>query len=164
MSKEWTEKTGETFKATTSPEMRSHCQRKGRVDKDGKKIYMTQQNHKKECDVNEIIRKYDRKGLITHISRFEAKFGDLRGVDFKNAMDTVCEAQRHFQELPSEIRKRFQNSPEKLLEFMEDGNNRDEAIKLGLIDSRWTVSSDGLGEHVLEGENVVETVPPVVNE
>lgn len=37
---------------------------------------------------------------------------------------------------------------------MEDPSNRDEAIELGLIDKNWTENTDGLGEHVPEGQNV----------
>lgn len=135
-------------------DMRVWCQRPGRKDKSGNNIYTTEQAHKDICDVNKIIRKYDKDGVITHVSRFEGKFGDLTGSDFKEMQDKVLEAKRMFGELPSEIRNRFQNSPYLLLEFMEDQDNRKEAEELGLINVRWTEETDGLGEHVKEGENV----------
>jgi len=37
---------------------------------------------------------------------------------------------------------------------MEHEENREEAIKLGLINSNWTDETDGLGEHVEIGDNV----------
>jgi len=144
--------------------MRMYCQRPGKRNEEGKLIYYTEQHHKAECDVNNIIKKYDKTGLITHVSRFEAKFGDMRGVDFKTAMDIVSSAKSEFNKLPSEIRKRFENTPEKLLEFMEKEENRDEAIKLGLIRADWTVETDGLGEHVEEGQNVKEKKEEVTEE
>jgi len=156
MSKAYREFIGSDIVSKTTAEMRAWCKRPGRR-KDGKPLYVTEQNHKKECDVNEIIRKYDKTGLISHVSRFEARFGDLTGVDFKVAMDLITGAQSSFNALPAEIRKRFENNPEKLLSFMESPENRSEAIKLGLINPSWTDSTDGLGEHVKLGENVVKT-------
>lgn len=141
-------------KKVTKEEMRTWCKRPGRVGKDGKLVYFTEQHHKKECDVNEIIKKYDKAGIISHVSKFEAKFGELRGVDFKDMQDRVANAISMFNELPSKIRNRFDNSPAELLRFMENPENRSEAIKLGLIRADWTEETDGLGEHVLEGENI----------
>ena len=148
MSREYREKNRIEMDVVTSPEMRFFCSRPGRVDGDGNPLYTTEQSHKKECDVNEIIKKYDRTGLINHVAKFEAKFGDLRGVDFKNAMDLVTRSQAMFDGLPSEIRSRFNNSPQFLLQFMEDPKNRPEAIELGLISPEWTEDTDGLGEHI----------------
>lgn len=154
MSKAYREYNGIVGESTTDPDMRNFCQRPGRIDKDGNPEYFTEQNHKKECDVNLIIKKYDRTGLIEHVSRFEAKYGDMTGFDFKTMQDKVKNMENIFGQLPAEIRKRFANTPEKLLEFMEDENNRPEAIKLGLIDPEWDELTDGLGEHVKQGENV----------
>jgi phage internal scaffolding protein len=154
MGKDYCEKYVCHSHPTTSPEMRQWCQRPGNMDELGNPIYLTEQAHKDACDVNKIIRKYDTQGLISHISKFEAKFGDLTGLDFKAANDLIAAAKSTFENLPSEIRNRFKNSPEELLTFMENPENRDEAIKLGLIKSTWTEATDGLGEHVQEGQNI----------
>lgn len=143
----------------TSDEMRLYCQRPGKMDQDGNPIYFTEQNHKKECDVNEIIKKYDRTGLITHVSKIEAKFGDLTGADFKAMQDQVANAHSMFAALPAEIRKFFENEPSKLLEFMEDSGNRDQAIKMGLIDATWDESQDGFGEHVIRDPVTLDEDP-----
>lgn len=129
-------------------DMRTFCSRPGKHDEQGNIIYTTEQHHKNECDVNTIIRKYDKTGLISHISRFEASFGNLTGLDYKEAMDTVVNAQNEFNALPGEIRERFQNTPQKFLEFCENPDNRQEAIELGLIKAQWIEALDGLGEHV----------------
>jgi phage internal scaffolding protein len=141
-----------------SVDMRSHCQRPGTMDVEGNPVYITEQAHKKECDVNLIIRKYDRTGLISHISKIEGVFGNMSGIDFKTAQDKIINAQNMFNQLPAEIRKRFENSPEGLLEFMDNSENRAEAIELGLIREDWTEETDGLGEHIAEGENIQKKV------
>jgi phage internal scaffolding protein len=154
--------TGDIGVATTTPEMRTLVQQPGKMDKDGKPIYFTEQSHKKECDVNEIVKKYDKTGIISHVSKIEAKFGDMTGYDFKAMKDKVANAESMFQELPSTIRDEFDNDPAQLLTFMEDENNRDKAIELGLIRADWTPGTDGLGEHVPEGGNITDTGPAPV--
>jgi len=149
----------------TKKNMRDWCKQPGRVDKEGKIIYFTEQAHKDVCDVNKIIAKYDKQGLITHVSKFEGKFGDLSGVDFKMMQDQVAGARSMFEALPVEIRNEFRNDPANLLSFMDDESNRKKAIELGLIRNDWTENTDGLGEHVNEGENIVkdsEDPPPIV--
>ena len=128
--------------------MRSWCQRPGKKDENGYPIYMTQQHQKEQCDINLIIKRATAGEVITHVNTFEEQFGDATGADFKDAMDFVTNAQNAFNELPSKIRARFDNNAEKLLQFMEDPGNREEAISLGLIDKDRSIDTDGLGEHV----------------
>jgi phage internal scaffolding protein len=154
MSLEYAKKYGD--EKVSKEVMRDWCKRPGKKDKNGKNIYLTEQAHKKETDINLIIQKYDKTGLISHVSSFEGRFGDLTGLEFKEMMDKVTNAQSMFNNLPAEIRKEFDNTPEKLLTFMENPENRQRAIELGLIDSEWTEATDGLGEHVKEGENIKE--------
>lgn len=111
-------------------------------------VYVTEQDHLDECDVNQIIKKYNAGEVITHICEFEHFYGDMSGDDFKLMMDTTLAARDKFMTLPSDIRQRFENNPEQLLRFMEDPANRGEAITLGLIRNDSLPSQDGLGEHV----------------
>lgn len=164
MGKQYCELTGKKSPPTTDGEMRLWCQRPGKKQGDGSILYFTEQHHKKECDINYIVKKYDKTGLIQHISRFEGKFGDMSGADFQTMQNKVANALSMFEQLPSEIRNRFKNSPTELLSFMDNEQNRNEAIKLGLIRSDWTEETDGLGEHVKEGENVKKEPVEVVEE
>lgn len=159
MSKDYCNHTGDSSDATTIPAMREWCKRPGKSNPEtGKPIYFTEQHHKDSCDVNKIVQKYSRTGLIEHVSRIEAKYGDLKQTDFKDAMDLITGSMEMFKKLPSNIRKRFANDPAELIRFMEDSSNREEAIKLGIISANWTPETDGLGEHVKAGENV--NTPP----
>ena len=153
MSKEYREKTGSEMERFTNEDMRLHCQRPGKYDENGKPIYTTEQHHKKECDINLIIDKYDKHGVIKHITAFEAQFGDLSGMDFKEMQDKIANAKTQFNDLPWQIRERFNNNPQFLLSFMDNPDNRDEAIKLGLISNTTPPEMDGLGEHVKKTNN-----------
>jgi phage internal scaffolding protein len=156
MSKEYREKFGTEIEPTVNEEMRKYCQRPGVYDEEGKPQYFTEQHHLKECDVNNIIKKYDSTGILSHINQIEAKYGDMSGNDYKTMLDTVMKARDDFNELPSKIRKRFRNNPEELLRFMEDPTNRKEAIELGLIKGEWTEETDGLGEHIKSDQERVK--------
>jgi len=153
MSKQYREETGMEMERLTSDEMRNHCKRPGKHDEEGKPIYFTEQHHKAECDINLIIDKYDKQGIIKHITEFEAKFGDISGMDFKDMQDKIAQANSSFNELPWQIRERFNNNPQFLLHFMDDEENRPEAIKLGLISNTTPPEMDGLGEHVKKQKN-----------
>lgn len=158
MSQAFADKYGEGPK-TTSPELREFLQRPGDHDEEGNIVYTTEQAHKDQTDINKIIDRFDKEGLIKGVQKFEGKFGDFTGIDFKTMQDQVAGAKSQFEALPSEIRARFENQPYKLLEFMDDPNNREEAIELGLIRKEWTEETDGLGEHVPEGGNIEKEGP-----
>lgn len=93
---------------------------------------LTKQSFKDECDVNLILSKYQRTGVIDFVNRREGRFGDATAVDFQSALDIVNQASAMFSELPSTVRKRFGNSAEEFLAFMDDSSNDAEAVKLGL--------------------------------
>lgn len=97
----------------------------------------TQQQFKSECDINNILKKYQQTSLLTHVNRSEGKYGDFTNVtDYQTALDKLMSAQDTFNSLPSSIRKRFQNDPALLIEFVNDDKNRNEAIELGLIEKK----------------------------
>lgn len=94
---------------------------------------MTDQSFKDECDVNNIISKFKKTGNITHVARIQGTYGDFSDIpDLQQAMQTVTEAHLAFDSLPSNVRKRFGNSPQEFLQFMADPKNDNEAITLGL--------------------------------
>ena len=75
---------------------------------------MTEQSHKKSCDINSIMAKYVKTGLVDHINRHQPKFGDVTGADFKAAQDLVAEAKSEFYELPAAVREQFTDVSEYL--------------------------------------------------
>lgn len=152
------------LKAITTSKMREYCSRPGKKDENGKPVYFTEQHHKDTCDVNKIITKYDKTGLIIHANTMEAQYGDMTGMDYKEALDKVMEIRNDFNLMPSKIRKRFNNNPEEYLRFMENPANRDEAIKLGLVLPGTPENLDGLGEHVTEEMRTSESTTNTTSE
>jgi phage internal scaffolding protein len=93
----------------------------------------TEQHHQDAVNVNTIMRKAFQTGMLPQKSN--AFYGDFSNVvDFQTAQNAIKAAEQAFYTVPAEIRKRFENSPQKLLEFLEDADNREEAMDLGLIE------------------------------
>jgi len=98
-----------------------------------------QQQFKEKCDINHIMRKYHKTGLIEHLSRKQGTYADLTSIKgYDEALQTVINARESFMSLPSAVRNRFQNEPQKVIDFLADSNNYDEGVKLGLLKARPT--------------------------
>lgn len=113
---------------------------------------LTKQSMKDECDINLILAKYQRTGIIDFAAKQEPRYGDASAVDFQQALNVVIRANEMFAELPSSMRKRFQNSPEEFMAFVDDPENVEESIRLGIRTA--PVVSPAASETVLE------VVPP----
>lgn len=94
---------------------------------------LTQQQFKEDSDINVIVSRFGLTGELPDDFRPPVS-GDFRGItNFHDALNAVRAAEESFMELPGELRKRFSHDPQLLIEFVEDGRNRDEAVRLGLI-------------------------------
>lgn len=94
---------------------------------------MTDQQYGEQSDVNLILNKYAKTGQLTHVSKMQGQYADVSGIpDLHEALQNVKLANDSFMELPSDVRRRFMNSPALMIEFLNDSANDAEAIKLGL--------------------------------
>lgn len=97
-------------------------------------VTMTHQSFQNECDINQIIARYEKTGLLTHVRQAEPQYGDfIDACDFQLGLHLIQEARDSFMTLPSSLRKRFGNDPQVFLEFVQDPTNREEMIQLGMI-------------------------------
>lgn len=107
---------------------------------------LTVQSEKDSCDINKIVSRFSDKRkdpkriaqdlAMTPFVRTESpQYGDFASLplDYHEAQLLLQRADESFLELPSAVRKRFENDPGQLIEFINDEANREEAIKLGLI-------------------------------
>ena len=96
---------------------------------------MTQQHFKDECDINVIVNRYVKTGVLEHQASMEPHYADLSEIptDLQSAYDAVFRAEAAFMDLPSEIRKSLDNDPARLSQWLSDPSNREMAIKAGLI-------------------------------
>lgn len=95
----------------------------------------TQQHMKDECDINLILKRFEKTGQLQHVNGEPPRYGDFTNVtDYQTAVQRVAEADREFLELPAHIRSRFHNSPGELLDFLSNDSNLAEAVELGFIE------------------------------
>lgn len=112
----------------------------GKVKLECKDKSLTVQAAANECDINQIIEKFERTGLMTHVSDRVAKYGDFSEVvDYQTALNMVHRAEEMFMELPVKLRNRFENDPLKMVEFLQDPQNAQEAVELGLVERKEVV-------------------------
>lgn len=108
----------------------------------------TEKAHQKRVNINTIMKKATRTGMLP--GRSVAGYcGDFTGaVDFHTAQNQIIEANNAFMSLPSHIRKEFKNDPGQLIEFLSDNNNRKKAIELGIIPPPEPVQPEPVSEPV----------------
>lgn len=93
----------------------------------------TKQSFKAECDINNIMARFQKTGVLAFANQHEARYGDVTGVDFAEAMRIVADARSMFADMPARLRDRFQNDPARFLEFVQNPANKEEARALGLL-------------------------------
>ncbi len=106
------------------------------------------QSFKAECDINNILKKYQKTGALMHLAKHGAQYGDATAVSFTEAMQIVTDAQTMFEDLPSSLRTRFANDPAQFMDFVQTPGNEDEMRELGLLP--------------LKSEQSLETTPATV--
>lgn len=97
---------------------------------------LTIQSEKDACDVNWIVAKCKRTGMMSNMRTTPVKYGDFSSaVDYHDSILRAQEAEATFMSLPAVIRARFSNDPGQLIDFLANPNNGPEAVKLGLMPS-----------------------------
>lgn len=92
----------------------------------------TQQHFKDETDINYILSNFGIDALP--VNPLSPRYGDFTDVvDYHSALNAVIAAEDSFMALPAHLRTRFDNDPAKLIDFLENPANRQEAESLGLV-------------------------------
>lgn len=92
----------------------------------------TKQSFKDECNINFILRNYQKTGVMAHQAKHEGEYGEFAAIDFHEAMNTVKAAEEMFASVPSSVRTRFNNDPGEFLAFVTNKDNLVEMYDLGL--------------------------------
>lgn len=93
----------------------------------------TQQHMKDECDINKIIKRWSKTGVLDHVNSAPARYEFCPRVDYQESLDLCLRAEEQFSRLPANIRDRFRNDIPSFLDFVQDPNNYDEGVKLGIF-------------------------------
>lgn len=115
-----------------------------RVQRQFSGVTRTEQSHKDGLLIKKIIAKYNRTGILPQ-RLSQGVYGDFTSVqDYQESLNRIRDAEGDFAALPSEIRKRFHNSPMELIEFLSDDKNRKEAEELGIVPKKAEKAEEGV--------------------
>ena len=93
----------------------------------------TKQSFKKECDINNIMSKYEKTGIISHCRQHGGEYGDfIAAPDYHTAMTEITRAEEMFMAIPAGVRAKFGNDPAAFLAFAQDPENLEEMREMGL--------------------------------
>jgi len=107
----------------------------GRVREVNNDPSLTQQHQASETDINKIAAQLLRTGLVP-VKNGSPMFGDFSFVNSTSYMDmknTVIDMGHKFDAMPSRIRRIFGNDPFQMLRFIENPENHEEAVRLGIL-------------------------------
>lgn len=94
------------------------------VSLDFKDPSLTRQADKDSCDVNRILARYAKDGVLTHVNNHPGVFADVAEIavaDYHDALNRVISAGQAFDALPSSVREFYRNDPALFLAAVEDG-------------------------------------------
>lgn len=96
---------------------------------------LTQQHFKDAVDINNILAKYRKTGIIEHVKRAKAIYGDFTELaEYTKNLDKVAKAQQSFEMLPAELRNQFKNSIPGFFEYIQDPKNKEQCIAWGIFE------------------------------
>lgn len=93
----------------------------------------TKQSFKAECDINNLMSRYLKTGVLDFVNKHAPQYQDVTGLDYQEAMDIVAHGNSMFNELPSKLRAEFDNDPALFLDFVSDPENAPEMAEMGLL-------------------------------
>lgn len=95
---------------------------------------LTDQSSKDRTDINLLPQRTMRMRLQGNPNGRTPIYGAMPSLSYHEMMNKIMALDTQFNRLPPKIRRRFKNQPLLLLGFLEDENNRREAVELGLVD------------------------------
>jgi len=93
--------------------------------KDGR----TKQSFIDETDINKILKRAQKTGTISHLTKFQGSYGDFSDFDFFEAQIMLTKGREIFDALPSEIRSEFNQSQAAFFAYVNDPANKDDLLK-----------------------------------
>ena len=94
---------------------------------------LTEQSHKEDVDMHNIMRQFEKTGIVKHVAAHAGTYGDYVGAPgFQEAMNIIAKAESMFESVPAKIRAKFDNDPGKFVDFMQAPENYQAILDLGL--------------------------------
>ncbi len=92
---------------------------------------LTEQHHTDTCDINKILAQFMETGIMPNTNA-NPQYGDVSDVDFTQMQNQLATAKTLFEELPEQVKDRFNNEMHTFLHFAENPDNLPELVEMGL--------------------------------
>lgn len=90
----------------------------------------------KQCNINDILKTRSMNEIMAEASYANMTYLDISSLpSYQDALNIVIDADEKFLQLPSSIREKFGNNPQRFLDFVSDKNNIPEMKELGLLNN-----------------------------
>lgn len=107
---------------------------------------LTRQSEKKDADINVIVDRFTRTGLMP-VDEREQLFIDVSDVgDYRQIRDQINRANDYFMTLDAGVRARFGNDPAKFLDALVDPANKKQFVDLGILGADDVIPTTGTPE------------------
>lgn len=94
---------------------------------------LTRQEFAEECDINTLMERYEKSGVISHVNRAQPVYMDLTVMpDLREALDIMRDATIAFNSLPARTRFEFDNDPQKFVDYAQNPDNIGKMREWGL--------------------------------
>lgn len=101
-------------------------------------VVLVEQSHKHETDINVIVSKFQRTGVLEHQRDNPGQFVEVDPLDYHEAMNIIADANSQFEQMPANIRKDFGNDPAAFLAFTQDPANVDKMKEYGMLNPSYS--------------------------
>lgn len=119
------------------PKIRSNYDYSLRVQQWNTEPSLTVQDAKDECDINLILARFEKTGVLEHTKNAQPQYGDFTDIPhYQESLNMALKAQNMFMDLPAGIRAKFQNDPMNFLQFANNPENQEAMIDMGLATRR----------------------------
>lgn len=97
----------------------------------------TKQSFADKVNINKIVAKHQRSGMVEHLNEKEPFYGDVTHLgDYRESLNIVIEAKELFAKMSAEIREKFKNNPNEMITFLNNPANLAEAVALKMVKPR----------------------------
>lgn len=101
---------------------------------------LTKQSFADDTDINNIMRKYEKTGILPDLSQKQYDFMDVSsGFDYHECANRIHEVDGIFMALPAQIRSQFDNDAGQFLNFIADPLNKETMALMGLSEAKAVV-------------------------
>lgn len=93
---------------------------------------LTKQSEFEQADINSIIKRHLNPTILADLNKLEQVYGEITSNDLLEAHQKLTDAHEAFMEIPSDIRRHFNQDAGQFIDFATNPDNIDQMREWGL--------------------------------